>query len=190
MLKKILLLFLSIFLAYQSYELVGIIFRIEAASWPLVLFIAWIFNMIVTGIFALSGFAFPTQKILPEAYYKIYQPERLKRIHKALRVELFRKFLLMTVWRKAADRKRYFDGKKTGIENLITQSKKSEFGHLIPFLIIGILGIYWLAIGYIKLGVFTLLFNFSGNFYPIILQRHHRMRIQRIRGRKAASGMN
>jgi hypothetical protein len=33
------------------------------------------------------------------------------------------------------------------------------------------------------LAFFTLLLNFVGNFYPILLQRHHRMRIDIIKRR-------
>lgn len=61
---------------------------------------------------------------------------------------------------------------------------KSEFGHLIPFLILSIVSIYLLMVGLSKLAVFTLLINVIGNFYPIILQRHHRMRIQLIEERR------
>ncbi|WP_394804428.1 glycosyl-4,4'-diaponeurosporenoate acyltransferase CrtO family protein [Portibacter lacus] len=59
-----------------------------------------------------------------------------------------------------------------------------EFGHLIPFLLICLISIYLLVIGLIKLAVFTLLINIVGNLYPIILQRHHRMRIEKIRKRQ------
>ena len=89
--------------------------------------------------------------------------------------------LLATFWKGQKQRRKYFNGKKNGISNLEEQSMKSEFGHLIPFIIICFLCLYLIVIGQSKLAVFTLLINFVGNLYPIILQRHHRMRIEIIR---------
>ena len=181
MIKKILLSIATIFLIWQSYSLLSIINKLEINSVGLLIFIAWIINLFITGIFAFSGFAFPTQKILPEGYYKISHPKKLKKICKVLRIDLFRQMLLATLWKSKKQRKKYFNGKKNGIPNLIEQSKKSEFGHFIPFIIIFFLSAYLVVIGLTKLGVCTFLINFIGNFYPIILQRHHRMRIEIIR---------
>ena len=183
MIKKILLSLASIFLVIQSYKLLTIIDNFEIESFGLVIFLAWLLNMFITGIFAFSGFAFPTQKLLPKSYYKIYHPEKLKKIYKILRIDLFRQMLLATLWKSKKQRGKYFNGKRNGIPNLIEQSMKSEFGHLIPFVIIIFVSVYFVVLGLIKLGVFSLLINFIGNFYPIILQRHHRMRIEVIRKR-------
>lgn len=190
MIKKILLSIATIFLIWQSYGLFYNIDKLETDSWGLIIFIAWIINMFITGIFAFSGFAFPTQKLLPESYYKVYRPKRLKKIYKLLRVDLFRKMLLATLWKSKQQRKKYFNGKKDGISNLVEQSNKSEFGHLIPLIILCFVSVYLIGIGLIKLGIGTLLINFIGNFYPIILQRHHRMRIQIIRKRQERRSEN
>ena len=184
MIKKILLSIATVFLIYQSYNLLRVIDKLEIDSWGLIIFIAWIINLFITGIFAFSGFAFPTQKILPTSFYKIHHPRRLKKIYKLLKVNMFRKILLATLWRNQKQRKKYFNGKKNGISNLENQSMKSEFGHFIPFLLICLLCVYLIIIGLNKLSVFTFLINVIGNFYPIILQRHHRMRIQIIRRRQ------
>lgn len=186
MIKKILLSLASIFLIWQSYELLCTIHLLETNSWGVIIFVAWILNMFITGIFAFSGFAFPTQKLLPNSYYKVSQPKRLKKIYNLLRVDLFRKMLLATLWKNKEQRKRYFNGKKDGISNLIEQSMKSDFGHLIPLILLTLISIYLIAIGSIRLGVLTFLFNFIGNLYPIILQRHHRMRIQAIQERQVS----
>lgn len=184
MLKKILLSIATIFLIWQAHDLFRIIDKLEINSWGLIIFIAWIINMVITGIFALSGFAFPTQKLLPKSYYKIYHPKKLKKTYEALKVNLFRQMLLITLWKSQKQRKRYFNGSVNGLFNLEEQSMKSEFGHLKPFIIIFILSIYLIATGHMKLGVFSLLINLIGNLYPIILQRHHRMRVQIIRKRQ------
>ena len=117
----------------------------DVQSWGLIIVVAWLLNLFITGIFAFAGFAFPTQKLLPNAYYQIYQPQTLVKAYKFLGVELFRKMLLATLWKSKKQRKKYFNGKKNGIENLIEQSMKSEFGHLIPFLLISLISIYLLV---------------------------------------------
>ena len=184
MIKKILLSLASLFLTWQSYNLLYNIHKLEISSWGTLFFIAWLINLFITGIFAFSGFAFPTQRLLPRSYYKILHQKKLQGTFEALKVNLFRKILLATLWKRKKQQKEFFDGTKNGIANLIEQSMKSEFGHLLPFIIICFVSGYLLWVGQITLAVFSLLINFIGNFYPILLQRHHRMRIQMIRNRQ------
>ncbi|MFT4660381.1 MAG: hypothetical protein ACI8XB_000649 [Patiriisocius sp.] len=157
--------------------------EMELFSWGVRLLYAWIINMFITGIFAFSGFAFHTQKLLPKSYYNISNPKRLKKIYKAAGVPLFRTMLLATIWRSKSQQKKYFNGNRDGIYNLSEQSMKSEFGHLIPFILIMVLSIYLIAVVDLMLGMFTIVWNIVGNMYPIILQRHHRMRIEIIEKR-------
>lgn len=184
MLKKILLSIATIFLIWQSYSLLSNIDHWEINSWGFIIFTAWIINLFITGIFAFSGFAFPTQKLLPKSYYQIDNPKLLKRTYEVLKVNLFRKMLLATLWRSQTQRKKYFDGKEKGISNLVEQSMKSEFGHLIPLIIIFFISLYLVSIGSFKLAAITLLINLIGNLYPVILQRHHRMRVQLLQKRQ------
>lgn len=187
MIKQIFLTIASLFLFWQSYKLLMNIHNLEINSWSLLLFTAWIINLFITGVFAFSGFAFPTQKLLPNSYYNIYNPTRLKKIYKGIRVDLFRLFLLATFWKSKKQRSKFFNGKKDGISNLYEQSRKSEFGHLVPLILICFVSIYLIIIGRPILSVFTFLINIIGNLYPIILQRHHRMRIQFINERQRRS---
>jgi len=69
--------------------------------------------------------------------------------------------------------------------NLADQFMKSEFGHLMPFIIICFISIYLMVIGSIQRGVVCLLINLLGNFYQVLLQRHHGMSIQMIIKRTA-----
>lgn len=179
---------MSLFLIQQSYKVLSRIHEFETDSWLLIIFTAWVINMFITGIFAFAGFALPTQKLLPKSYYKIYQPQTLTKIHTTLGVETFRKFLLATVWRNKKQRKKFFNGKKNGIVVLEEQSMKSEFGHLIPFIILIFASVYLIMIDLVALGVSCMIINFIGNFYPILLQRHHRMRIQMIREKRKKRG--
>lgn len=182
-LKRILFPILSIFLIVQSYKLFKLLDQmILETVWSQVL-MAWLLNLFVTGIFAFTGFAYPTQKLLSDKYYQVKNPNILKRVFKYMGVDVFRKFLLATFWRDKKMQKKFFDGKKTGFEVLDEQTKKSEFGHLCPFVILTIMSVYYLVMGNGVFAFFVMLWNILGNLYPIILQRHHRMRLQRILNR-------
>jgi len=185
MVKKVLLISASIFLIFQSYKLIINVGIIPLNSWVSIIIIAWLINLFITGIFAFAGFALPTQNLFPEQYYAVKKPAVLKKIYDIFRVNTFRKFLLQTVWRNKDQRKKYFNGRSDGIDNFITQSKKSEFGHLIPFILIIILCVYFIYKNHLKLALATFIINWIGNWYPIILQRHHRMRISRVMKRLA-----
>jgi hypothetical protein len=176
----------SLFLMWQSYGIVEGLFAIQPRHWAVTLFVAWAVNMMVTGVFAFAGFAFPTERLLPDRYYRIARPQRLQRIYRMLRVEWFWHALLTTLWRNADRRGHYFDGSPNGIAHLDMQSRKSEFGHLVPLLILTAISIGFLLDGSVRLGLMTQGFNLVGNLYPVLLQRHHRMRIQRIRALRGA----
>lgn len=180
LLRKVLLSLASVFLIWQTVKLLVSLEEIQVDSWVFALFLAWLITLFITGIFAFAGFAFPTQKLLSEEYYQIQHPRKVEQLYKTLKVNWFKHILLATLWKNKKQRKQFFSGNKAGISTLIRQSKKSEFGHLIPFVLISILVIYLIVIGLYLLALFTLLFNILGNGYPILLQRHHRMRIKRI----------
>lgn len=186
MLKQGAYICLSLFLTWQSYGIVAGLFAVQPGHWALTLFLAWVVNMMVTGIFAFAGFALPTQRLLPDRYYRIRRPRLLQRIHRALGVEWFRRTLLATLWRNADRRAQYFDGSPDGIAHLDVETRKSEFGHLVPLLILSIISIGFLLDGSVRLGLMTLGFNLMGNLYPVLLQRHHRLRIQRLRALRDA----
>ena len=183
MFKKALLIAASIFLIFQSIGLWNTTQNMEIDSWGAAALMAALFNLFVTGIFAFAGFALPTQKLMPQAYYTIHNPKRLKKAYKTLGIESFRQFLLATFWKSKEQRAKYFNGKIDGIDNLERQSKKSEFGHLIPLIILTLLSIYFMMNGNFKLGILTLIINIIFNFYTIPLQRYHRMRIGILRRR-------
>ncbi|MCX7550772.1 hypothetical protein [Xanthomarina sp. F2636L] len=183
MIKKIILILVSLFLFWQSFKLLSLINQIELNTWWFIGLIAFLINLFITGVFAFLGFALPTQKLITPSYYKVTNSKKLKRVYTFLKVDYFRNFLLATFWRNKNQRKKYFDGTLEGISTLDIQSRKSEFGHLIPFIIIIVVCIYFVILGLIKLAIITLLINILGNLYPIILQRHHRIRIQILRKR-------
>ena len=153
MINKILLLIASIFLIWQSIDLIINIDNFIINSWWSIFLSSFFINLFITGIFAFSGFAFPTQKLLPNSYYQIQDPKKLKKIYEAFQVHMFRRILLATIWKSKKQRKKYFNGTENGIPNLEEQSRKSEFGLLIPFIIISFVAIYLFIIGLIKIGL-------------------------------------
>jgi hypothetical protein len=91
------------------------------------------FTICLTGIFAFSGFAFPTYKLLPESYYKISHPELLKKIYAALGVLYFSKAVVAIFYNKKKIKETYFNSDSQGITAFTTQTKQDEFGHIVPF---------------------------------------------------------
>jgi len=166
---------------FQSTKLLMGLEFIENPSWKLQLFFALIANLFITGIFAFAGFALPTEKLMPAKYYEIKNIKKLKFWFEKLKGEWFRKFLLATVWRKKTDQKKFFDGTISGIKHFEVQTHKSEFGHLIPFFLITILCVYFAIRDFWWAVFFTMLVNVIFNFYPILLQRHHRSRLARLK---------
>lgn len=171
----------SLFLAWQSVALFRALTDVQPSSWALIAFTAWAFNMMVTGTFAFVGFVLPTYRLLPSEYYRIRRPKRLQRGYHMLRVELFRRVLLATLWKDRTKRHRFFDGSASGLDRLSRTSQAAEFGHAIPFALLTAAGLWWTLNGAVRLGLLTMAFNVLGNLYPLLLQRHHRMRIQRLR---------
>jgi len=155
----------------------------EGAPWGIFVFLAVLITLCMTGIFAFAGFAWPTENLLPDSYYKIKNAQILKRICSFLQLDLFRKFLLATFWRKQQMQKDYFDGTAVGLKALDRNSRKSEFGHLIPFVLLAVLCMYTLLFNWWVFSGTVMLINIFFNFYPILLQRHHRMRISILRRR-------
>lgn len=183
MIKKLFLSLASIFLAYRSLEMLRFLEMTPPTEFNGLGIIAFSFalNLFVTGVFALLGFAFLTNRVLPNSYYKIQNSENLTKIYQVLGVEYFKWLLLKFFWGKEKNRKKYFNGTKTGIEDFDTQTRQSEFGHLAAFVLITILSFYLLVKGYFAIFLVSSLINVIGNLYPIILQRSHRIQIERLK---------
>ena len=180
--KKILFSLLSLFLIWQSYQLVQSLMKISASELGTgqVIMVAFMINLYITGIFAFPGFVFPTHRLLGKAYFRIRNKNRLSRIYKLLKVDLFRYFLLFSYWGKEKNRKKYFNGTKSGLQNFIYQSLQSETGHLLSFVVIFLFASLLLIKGFYLLSIITMFINLPGNFYPVVLQRFHRIRIEKI----------
>ena len=171
----------SLFLAYQSVRLVVAVRTGGALPVGLEVFLALLFNLFVLGAFAFAGFAWPTWRLLPGAYYRVRDARALATWSRRLGLEGYRTVLLATVWRSRRQRDRHFTGRRADLGRLAEQSRSAEFGHLVPMVLL--LGVSaWTALrGEWVLAAVTLALNVFANAYPVLLQRHHRMRLDRLR---------
>lgn len=181
-LKKILFPIFALFLLQQTIQIVSQVLASSPGDFTTreTLFVAFLLTLYITGIFAFPGFAYPTNQILPANYYKIKEPAHLVRFHRLLGVKYFRVFLLVFFWGYKKNARKYFNGTRSGLKNFIYQSKQSEFGHFGGFVFIGLLSIVLLVKAYFLLFVVLTVFNVIANFYPVLLQRHHRIRIEKL----------
>jgi hypothetical protein len=145
-----------------------------------ILIISFLLTLFITGFFAFIGFAYPSSRIISDNYYKIKNPKALDSISKVLGIKYFRLLLLFAFWGRKTNRKKYFNGTKKGLKNFMFQTKQSEFGHLGAFVVIIVLSFILLFHGYIFLVITVTLINILGNLYPVVLQRLHRMKIEKI----------
>jgi hypothetical protein len=180
--KQILFPLLSAFLVFRSIEIMRIyatsqaetISNGESIFYPLLL------NIFITGIFAFVGFAYPTNKLLPRSYYAVRFPGFLQKFSKTIGMKYFRIALLRVFWGSTKNRKKYFNGTKQGIHDFDFQTRQSEFGHLCAFVALLTVAIFMLVQGHYLDCLVTSIINFVGNFYPILLQRLHRIQIERM----------
>lgn len=180
--KKILFPLLSLFLGYLTTGLMQNLIVSEPGQLSAggTFFLSFLSTLYITGVFAFIGFAYPTNRLLPDGYYQIKNPKALSQIGKVMGVEYFRFLLLITFWGMKKNRKKYFNGTKQGLRNFIFQTKQSEFGHIGAFVVILVVSIVLLLHGYISMVIIITGINIIGNVYPVILQRLHRMRIEKV----------
>ncbi len=182
MAKKILFVFLSITFMFLSYQLIKGILSFSPTNYSIALvFInSLVIDASITGIFALPGFVFATHRLIDRRYYIIRNSKLLVKVYNLLGISFFRRALLLFFWGIKKNRIKYFNGTKGGLKNFIYQSKQSEFGHLAALIIIVLISIIFIIKGYLYFAIATSIINIIGNLYPLILQRYHRSRIERI----------
>ncbi|MDX8338562.1 hypothetical protein SLH46_05175 [Draconibacterium sp. IB214405] len=178
--KKIGLPLLGLFLLYRTVDLLRDLSAQEPTGYSAIetVVLAFLLTLFITGVFALPGFAFPTNKILPNSYYRINNTGSLRHSYRFLGLKYYRYLLLIFFWGQKKNRTKYFDGTRNGLENLDYQSRQSEFGHMGAFIFIVIASVYLISIEYFLMAAIALFINIIGNLYPAILQRHHRMRVE------------
>jgi hypothetical protein len=154
MLKKIVYVGFSVFLSYITYDLVLELWAANPSRYDLLesVVIAFLLVLFETGIFAYVGFIFPTSKLLPSQYYEVSNPRVIRRLYKIFGVVHFKKLLMVLFWGYRRNRRKYFDGTRSGIDGLMYQAQQSEFGHLAAAVLVTLTGLTLLVRGYRKCG--------------------------------------
>lgn len=179
--KNIFFIGMAVFLFFYTCQMIQRIpMNPSLDSFGPALFFSWYVSLCMTGVFAFSGFVFPTEKLLPTIYYKIKRPARLTKVYRILRADLFQKLLVFFFYGKPGNREAFFSGHKSGVAEFWDNTKKSEFGHLIPFILINVLAVYSFSLQKHYFGSGLILFNVFGNLYPVVIQRFHRLRLGKL----------
>lgn len=176
-LRKLLHIIFSIFLIWQSILLVNRLTNIQFTRLIDIVLNAIFINLFVTGIFTIV-YSFPFYKLLPSKYYKINKTKQLKAFCKIIQMDLFKKILHYTLWKKKQNEKYYFNGKRNGFREFEINSMKAEFGHFLGFILIMVIIFYIGIKGSLLTAIIVFAINIIFNFYPFILQRYHRLRIE------------
>lgn len=192
MVRKLLLSLFAVFLIFQSIKLYEVLAVSNPAGFGKLnqFVLAVLVNLFVTGIFAFAGFAWPTHRLLPEGYYRIRNHRWVNNVGSAIGLSLFRSLLLATFWGKSKNRKRFFDGTRSGLAAFDRQTRQAEFGHIGALVAVQAFLVVLGMDGYRWLFLFGTLLNALANFYPVVLQRTHRsqlMRMNAVLERRASS---
>lgn len=176
--KKILFTVLAVFLVVQSFNLTKALWRVGGLSGVECLVWAFLLNLFVTGVFAFLSFVFPISKLFSTSFYSNVSASRIVWLYSLFRVKYFKRILMFFYWGRKKQRKDFFTGGKKGIMALDFKSKQAEIGHLLPFIVLLILSVVIFVQGKALLGVLILAINLLGNFYPVLMQRKLRLRLQ------------
>ncbi len=134
----------------------------------------------------MMGVAYITQTFnlqLTSTYYHSKEWEDEGRIYKCFGVQGFRKMLVWIGWEKLNKASNPVKKSLDALKNLEYNTRQSEFGHLIIFLLVLALTVF---VGFyygFKQTLWLLLLNILLNAYPIGVQRYNRPRLQKIMDR-------
>ena len=116
----------------------------------------------MTGVFAFPGFVFPTYNLLPQGYYTLKHPNALKKCNTFLGVQFFTYILILLYRGKPKNKQQFFNGRRSGLRQLIIETKHAEFGHTGAFLIISLCCIPLIIRGYWWVVIWGMLSALSG----------------------------
>jgi len=183
--RQLFLTIASVFLAYQSVKLILVIPEVEGQdfTWWVDILLGMVALIMLTGVFAFVGFAWPTRRLLPQSYYTVRHPAQLAKWNNRFGVSTYTKLLLGSVWRSKDRRAGFFDGTRAGIQGFISASQQAEFGHLLAGIVCLAVAVYTTSYGHYTAALALAIGSIPLNLYPILLQRKHRSRVARLRDR-------
>ena len=139
---------------------------------------AWVLNLLLMTLFLYLGETFNLQ--LTSRYFSIKAWEQEGKIYHYFGIHIFRKLLVYTGWEKLNKAVNPVNKNLKSLEHLELGTRKSEFFHLMIFIIVMGFTIYvGINDGFVQ-SLWLLVLNLLLNFYPVILQRYNRPRYQKL----------
>ena len=122
--------------------------------------------------------------VLPDRYFRVQGFERSGRIYEWLGVRTFRKFApdgdFANRWERRKDPGFRMISSRKSAADFIVRTRQSERGHIV-LLALGVVSTaYAWSVGWHGWAVYLAAGNILVNFYPIVLQRYTRGRIERL----------
>ena len=138
---------------------------------------AWALNFILMA--CVLTFTETLKSPLTSPYYLEKVWERKGKIYESFGINFFRKLLVWIGWERLNKKSNPIEKNTKALMHLHYQTKQSELGHVIIFIIVlGFNVFVAFKFGILKsLSLFIL--NILLNLYPILLQRYNRPRIER-----------
>ncbi len=138
---------------------------------------AWALNFLLM----LFTFAFveALKSQLSSPYFSEQGWEKRGKIYEILGINLFRKILVWVGWEKLNKRANPVDKSIAALLHLHQQTKKSELGHLIIFVIVVGFNIFVAFTHGAAASRWLFVLNILLNLYPVFLQRYNRPRLER-----------
>ncbi len=129
-------------------------------------------------------------RYFPERYYSVKDFERTGRVYELLGVRIIKKLVYSGPFRVFSPTMRlskFSEGLDApNLRHLEYESRKGEASHVFVFaLILPFVG-YAALRGWFDAVVWLMAFNVVLNLYPVMLQRYHRGRLQRLLGKLAS----
>lgn len=139
---------------------------------------AWVLNLLLMSLFLYVDEIFHLQ--LTSSYFSTKAWEKQGKIYHLFGIHIFRKLLVITGWEKLNKPVNPVNKALKSLEHLELGTRKSEFFHLMIFIIVlGFTIFVAIRHGFVQ-SLWLLVLNLILNFYPVILQRYNRPRLQKL----------
>jgi hypothetical protein len=138
---------------------------------------AWTLNfLLMSCVFA---FTETLKSELASPYYTEKSWEQRGKIYESFGINFFRKLLVWIGWEKLNKKANPIEKNAKALMHLHYKTKQSELGHIIILIIVLGFNIYVAFKFGVLQSLWLLILNMLLNFYPILLQRYNRPRIER-----------
>ncbi|MDN3686351.1 hypothetical protein [Cyclobacterium jeungdonense] len=139
---------------------------------------AWVVNFLLMT--ALMAYTETLQPPLRSSYFDTKNWEAGGTVYRWLGVHVFRRMLVWIGWEKLSRASNPVKKNRAALKKLEYQTRQSEFGHAIIFIIVLVFGIVVAFLYGVRQSFWLFFLNIILNLYPIVVQRYNRPRLQRV----------